>query len=156
MLKTSLRNKSIKLYLFQKLWLILIKCNLCIFVNNHRRNHASHYVISLRHMWHEQNIWEVVSYSEKGMVPSQPCRNSQRMKWHAKELDCSAPGPLLYIIIFSLLLLWNSWMCEQVDLLLLCFIYGSFPSVGLACSILMCSFCSILFCYKLLIILITR
>lgn len=108
-------------------------------------------------MWHEQNIWEVVSYSEEGMVPSHPHRNSQRMKRHAQALDRSAPDPLLYVILFSLVLLWNSWMCEQVGLLLLCFIFGSFPSVGLVCSTSICSFLlhCILFCYKLLTILIT-
>lgn len=53
--KDIIRNKSIKLYLFQKLWLIRIKYNWSIFVSNHRRSHVSHYVISLRHTLGKKN-----------------------------------------------------------------------------------------------------
>lgn len=53
--------------------------------------------------------------------------------WSSKHRAYMGLDQILYIYTtaFSLVFLWNSWVCEQPGLWLLCFLLGSSPSVGL-------------------------
>lgn len=50
--------------------------------------------------------------------------NSQRLKYQLQCLQGSAP--LIYIKAFNLVFLWNSWLCEWVNLWFLCPLFRQF------------------------------
>lgn len=66
--------------------------------------------------------------------------NSQRLKQCAHA--CIDLQQVLYkhIMSFSLLFVWDFWVCEQVALGILCLILGSFLSSGLLCPTVMWEF----------------
>ena len=77
---------------------------------------------------------------------TRPSESTKQGSYELTETEAASTGPTwvcprsfacIYNAAFTLVSLWDSWMCEPVGLWLLCLLLGSFHSAGMPCPVSM-------------------
>lgn len=84
-----------------------------------------------------RSLQEMVSEDTRELIRHpRPCKahmNSQTLREHAQGLPGLYKILCVYVMISSLVFMWDSCVCERAGLCFLCLLLDFYPSVGLSC-----------------------